>query len=232
MPDQYTIVYFQQNAAWGAAEEYLALLISGLDKSRFRPILLCPNADQCRPLISACRAYADIKCYHDSGKSTLIKLYSYFRSIRADIIHFNDPALKGIVAARLAGCANLVMTFHTPALPWRYSWKGRLMRKLAFRGRIHVIALSPTNRQLLIDRHGFVADQITVIPCGLNPAKFRGPFEKAEIRYELGVPENKTLLVSVGRLVPQKAQHVLIEALSCLPADFLDKAFLSWGRGS
>jgi phosphatidylinositol alpha-1,6-mannosyltransferase len=92
---------------------------------------------------------------------------------------------------------------------------------ITFRNSLYQAAVPPCvarmDRIICVSRHteqecvqrGIAAGKITVIPNGVNPAEFQLPESgragRAEIAECLGIPlEGKTLLLTVGRLVPRK----------------------------
>lgn len=100
-------------------------------------------------------------------------------------------------------------------------------------GRIRALALGPTeglvvrlNQRVLApsediatrlqQRASSVAGRIEVLHLGVGepPAQVR---DRAEVRRELGVEGSSRLIATVARLAPQKALHILIEALGSLP---------------
>ena len=78
-----------------------------------------------------------------------------------------------------------------------------------------VLAPSEDIARRLQRRASSAAGRIEVLHLGVGepPAQLR---DRAEVRRELGVTGSTRLLVTVARLAPQKALHVLIEALSSL----------------
>ncbi len=78
-----------------------------------------------------------------------------------------------------------------------------------------VVAASEHERALLVDRYGAVPQRIEVIPCGVDPVRFR-PLERAACRRELALGD-APLLLFVGRLEPLKGVELLIDALVHLP---------------
>ena len=65
---------------------------------------------------------------------------------------------------------------------------------------------------------GVEASQIAVVRDGVDPAPFAavGPEARAEVRRELGIPEDAVVVGAVGALVPHKGHKHLIEALAWL----------------
>jgi len=79
-----------------------------------------------------------------------------------------------------------------------------------------VLAPSEDIARRLQQRASSAAGRIEVLHLGVGepPAQIR---DQAEVRRELGVGGSTRLIVTVARLAPQKALHVLIEALCSLP---------------
>ena len=73
---------------------------------------------------------------------------------------------------------------------------------------------------------GIPRDAITVHRTGLDRAQFR-PLDRAACRTELGLPEDGTVLATVGALIPRKGQEFVIEALAHVP----DATLLLAGAG-
>jgi len=61
---------------------------------------------------------------------------------------------------------------------------------------------------------GLEAEKFKIIPYGLTPPL---PLSKTNLRNELKVPSDHTLLLHAGRLVPQKGQCDLLQAMVSLP---------------
>ncbi len=74
-----------------------------------------------------------------------------------------------------------------------------------------VVAASEHERALLLALYGAAAQRIEVIPCGVDPERFR-PRERAACRQELGLGA-EPLVLFVGRLEPLKGVELLIDAL-------------------
>ena len=55
-----------------------------------------------------------------------------------------------------------------------------------------------------------------VIPNAIDAAAFRGESSGRDFRFELGIPNDKTLVVFVGRLAPEKGPERLLAAMELL----------------
>jgi glycosyltransferase involved in cell wall biosynthesis len=62
-------------------------------------------------------------------------------------------------------------------------------------------------------RHGVPEDKVTVIHNAVDRGLFR-PCPATRTRADLGLPEDRPIVISVGHVVPRKRHHVLIEAMA------------------
>jgi glycosyltransferase involved in cell wall biosynthesis len=100
------------------------------------------------------------------------------------------------------------------------SWRGRTMQAVARwsagRGDVHFRAVSAYARDTNCRLLGIPPDRATVVPRGItvDPAVVAGA-DRAAFGLADGVP----LVVNVARLVPEKAQHLLVEAFASARVD-------------
>lgn len=126
--------------------------------------------------------------------------------------HFVYPA--GVAATRLAKHFNLPVCvtgrgedmLRFPSLPV----KGRSIR-WALKNGDGYVALSPKLARAMV-ANGAAEDAVTVIPNGIDTEKFQ-PTDRQQCRRELGLPGDRTILLSVGDLVERKGNHLVLEAL-------------------
>jgi 1,2-diacylglycerol 3-alpha-glucosyltransferase len=146
--------------------------------------------------------------------------------LKLDVIHTHHPVLLGQTAARKAAELDLplVFTFHTQY--WEYThyvpfpqeivqeflknavhrWLREFMQKCQ-----HIIIPSESLREILVQDYG-LHERYSVIPTGTDLGPFLNADGKA-LRAERGWQE-ETVLVSVGRLAPEKNWDTLIRAFA------------------
>lgn len=147
-------------------------------------------------------------------------------ALKLDVIHTHHPILLGQTAARKAAEFGLplVFTFHTQY--WEYThyfpfpletiqeflknaihkWMSDFMQKCQ-----HIIIPSESMRDILVKDYG-LKDRYTVIPTGTNLDPFQQADGKA-LRQEQGW-QDETVLISVGRLAPEKNWDTLLQAFA------------------
>lgn len=74
-----------------------------------------------------------------------------------------------------------------------------------------LVATSPFEAQDFRDWYGHDNTNVGVVPCGLDPRIF-SPKGRRKCRSKLGLPQERTILLFVGRLDPRKGMEVLLFA--------------------
>ncbi|HEY7069047.1 MAG TPA: glycosyltransferase [Acidimicrobiales bacterium] len=101
-------------------------------------------------------------------------------------------------------------------------WRGRTMqavaRTVARGGDVWYRAVSAYARDTNCALMGFPPEQVTVVPRGIDLGALPGPADRAAF----GLPDGVPLVVNVARLVPEKAQHLLVEAFAAARRDLPD----------
>lgn len=140
------------------------------------------------------------------------------RAWRPDVIHAHmvHANVFARVLTRIVRCPPLVCTAHS------YREGGRA-RMLAYRLTDRWCALtthvSEAGRAGMIAAGAVPDARIVVMPNGIDIERFRHDAARRETtRTALGIDAGTPLLLHVGRLVPAKAQHVLIDAFARLEA--------------
>lgn len=229
------IVYFQQNLSVGACEEYLCLLMEGINKLQFEPVFLCPRDSLLEPMLRRMEALGIETHQYPIGVSNcmlIAYLWLLFRKIKPDTVHFNDPAVNGIIAARLAGLSNLIMTHHTPQLDRKYNLKGRLLEKFALRHcGLKAIFVSEFNIEIGIKKDKIAKDRSFVIHCGLPTDRFSKRYDKKEVYDEFSLDSSCRIIGNIGRLSWQKGQEHLVRAAAIVVKQVKSVKFLFVGQG-
>ena len=107
----------------------------------------------------------------------------------------------------------------------------RWIERMVIRRCHHVIVLSEFMKQQVIATHGITPKSITVVPGAADPAMFYPPQDRNEIRRELKLPENRTVLFTVRNLVPRMGLEHLLEAMTMLGEEQRDLLLLIGGDG-
>jgi glycosyltransferase involved in cell wall biosynthesis len=146
------------------------------------------------------------------------------RGLRPDVIH--TSLFTGNLVGQLAGArlrVPVVSTFNRTGeshlqralQPGVASWKGRVMqavgRAATRRGDVHHRAVGEYARETNCASLGLPLDAATVVPRGV--AVDRAALGTPD-RAAFGLPDGVPLFVNVARQVPEKGQHLLVEAFA------------------
>jgi glycosyltransferase involved in cell wall biosynthesis len=93
-----------------------------------------------------------------------------------------------------------------------------------------IIVNSVGIRDFAIAEEGARAERIVVIPNGVCVEDYAHPIERAALRAELGQPQHRRLIGSVGRLTHQKGLDLLIAALARIAAQDVDLLLVGVGE--
>jgi glycosyltransferase involved in cell wall biosynthesis len=170
------------------------------------------------PALEAARAAgAGTHVLGASGLARIIALARRMREARIDVVNGHNPTggLYGALAARLAGVPAVLRTEHSFHFAGRHSWAYPALERISTALTGRVICVCEAVRASHFPRLGGDAARFVVVFNGVaDPAAVR---PRRETRRALGVPEDAALILTVGSLTRQKAQHVLLEALARPP---------------
>jgi len=211
------VLYVVGNFVAGGAERHLLELWRRLDRARFEVEIACFRREgQFLPDVEALGwPVHDLgvgrRIYDARGLLGFLRLVHRTLSFRPDVVHgyLFGPNLFAALAGRLCGVRAVVVAkrnvdaFETP--------RQVALQRVAHRLATHVTAVSETVAGT-VEALGVPRARITVIPNGVDAARFDGPAaDRAELAAD-GAP----LIGSVGCLEARKDYGTLLEALADL----------------
>lgn len=134
----------------------------------------------------------------------------------------------GRIAARLAGVpilSNIVNTSydpiryrHEPALkPWKHETLKHVDTLTAALTRCHFMGITECVKQSAVRYARFPAHRVSVIHRGVDLSRFVADTHSGQsLKDELGLHDAYPIMLNVGRLMPQKAQKFIIEAMPAI----------------
>lgn len=237
----YPVIHVITRLDYGGSAENTMLTMMGEDRTRFRPMLVTgdPNRwsaqggmeatwQQGHRLNQARVPWIILKdlVRHPSpirDLKTLWTLYCLFRRTRPTIVH-THTSKAGALGRMAAWLASVPVIIHTPhghvfyghfsrPVSWLFLQIERILALLT----THLIALTTAERQDHIIRRVGRAEDWTVIPSGIDLARFRSIQPRADQRPALlDCPVDSTVVGTVGWLTEVKGHRRLIEALARL----------------
>ena len=150
----------------------------------------------------------------------LFKLYRVTKKEKPHIAHLHllKARILGGLAAKLAGVPIIIETFHGNLFREYYGFLKTCIILILekFVGNFvadWIIAISPSQKEELVQNGVANADKIRVINIGLELERFLNIRDKSgEFKNELGLRDNVLLVGIVGRLVPIKGHTYFLEA--------------------
>lgn len=209
------ITFIITNLATGGAEAMLLKLLQHMDRSRFRPTvvsLVGMGEIGARIVALGIPVHTlDMRPGVVPNPLMIAKLVQLVRRLQPDIVHtwMYHADLLGGIAARLAGCRNVVWGIRHSNLSKAENKRSTLMVVkvcAALSGVLPAKILSCSYRanQVHADA-GYRADKLYVIPNGFELDRFTPNAEaRASVRLELNLSPETLLVGLVARLDPQK----------------------------
>ncbi|MHC1789511.1 glycosyltransferase [Solidesulfovibrio sp.] len=144
------------------------------------------------------------------------------RRLKADVVncHLADAELIGILAARLAGVRNILVTVHNPILFHERpvgdprNLLHRISLIVLFRLAHRVVAVSRETEGVLRQTLGLTPPRLVCIPNGVDVVHFAAMVPSASLRRECGAGPDDFLILNIGRLESQKRQDILLASLA------------------
>ncbi len=169
----------------------------------------------------------------------LLRLRSFLAGRRYDMVHTHTSkaGVLGRLAARIAGVPAIIHTAHGFAFHEGSSWpvvrSCALLENIAARCCDRIITVSRFHRSWALALGIAGEDKIVAIPNGIPPERVSVVTGRAAVRARLGVDPEEFVILSTGRLAPQKGLESLIEAVPRLETE-LGRSFSVWlvGEGT
>jgi len=223
--------YLTEEAA--GAERFAAGLATSLPPDRYE-VSVCVTRGTSGPLIEALDK-AGVSWF-GLERGTRFRPYAFLRLARflvrsrVDVVHSHKfgSNVWGTLIGRLCGVPVIVAHEQT------WSYEGQLLRRLLDRhliGRFAsaFVAVSTVDRDRMISIERVPSEKITVVPNAYVP---REDSSDGDLRAELGLSRDVPLVGTAALLRPQKALHVLIEALRLLLRSLPETHLVIAGDGS
>lgn len=199
----------------GGAERCLAQVVTGLNRDAWRPAVFClGRAGELAGVIES--AGIDVTCLGARSPLNLAvipRLARRLRELRPQLLqtflfHAN---LAGRLAGRMAGIPVIVSGIRVAEREKHWHVRAdRWTRRLVD----HTVCVSRAVADFSNHAARLRPERVSVIPNGVDYARFAEAVPADLSHY--GVPAGVRMILSVGRLHPQKGHRLLIEALAPL----------------
>jgi len=219
------ICFFVHDLSGGGAERVLIRLLHRISRSEFEIDLLLVKKKGI--YLDKIPSYVKLKSLNVKRTRYLFKnIFSFFRSSDYDdIIIFNINNINFIVLVASIFFKNkfrficreaTVLSFILKEYKFPLSKILALLSKIAYSRIDKVIALSLDMERDLVDNFDVKSDKVTVIP---NPIDF-DEIEKYKNQFKIKFQGSSNKIVYVGRIIPYKGIHLILNALSYVKNDY------------
>jgi glycosyltransferase involved in cell wall biosynthesis len=223
------VAFYHDSHGYGGMELYMLRLMRHLDRSRYQPMVVVPGfQDRYRSsshLFLDDVARENIPLLQPSNPGTqrgisvlreIISLRKLLRSKEIDILHIHscrpEGARKAILAARLARVPVVIKSEHFPPTVTA-SRAAKYKVKLFDAATDRIVAGSDGDRREQIEELGRPAHKVVRIYNGVDLNNVPQGKDIRSAKRRLGLDPDLPVLCTIGRLVPQKGQRYLLQAL-------------------
>ncbi len=228
-------------SCFGGAEHLALLIATRLDPVRFESILCVsrwpltgpwkgdPSAPPAMELLEGSPArFLPLARRRKVDVGAVARLERFLRRERVDVLHTHKfgSNVWGTIAGRIARVPVILAHEHT----WSYEGQPLrrfLDRELIARGADRFIAVSREDQRRMIEIEGIDPERTLFIPNGVLSSR---PPSGHDVREELGISPDATVIGAVGVLRAQKALDVLLRAIPLL-SEWPDARVLIVGDG-
>jgi len=238
--------------ATGGVKRHVTLLAGGLDPARFEVVGCFPPTDHVEGVNPHKESFKEafralglrtisVEMYRDlhpiGDLLSFFKLYRVCRQEPWDIVHTHSSkaGFLGRLAATLAG---VPVILHTPnAFAFDHpkhhirNFFYKMLERIAGNFCDALIAVSPSEEELAKEAHLIPHEKIVQISNGIDPTQMACPTEPQVKKRDLGIPDQYSVVLTIGRFAPQKAPEMLIETAKRVVARKQDVAFVMIGDG-
>lgn len=240
------VVHVTDSLAHGGAEQNLLSLLRHMPRDRFRHHLAwifddLRIADSFRPFVDSMIPLGGDYSVRGCLRAT-VALRRWIAQHKPDVVHAQLITAQLVARAAALGQCPVVTTWqnawYDPDAASEFGGPGRrqLMRlfdAVSSRFNRHFIAVSEHVGVSTAAHLGLSPSRVSVIYNAVDPDRYAAVEERelAKVRAELGLREDDTVLLTVGRLVPQKGQVNLIEAMGRIVRRVPNAVLLVAGNG-
>jgi len=234
--EKINILHILQNSNIGGVQRQLLSLLNAYDKDLMNPVVCCFKAkgEIGEQMEKSGFEVVDfhIDRHYRFSPGIIRRLYTLMKERNIHVVraHKYSASLYGRIAARLAHVPVVITSVHG-----NYRKDLRFERKIANKmlSRItdRIVAMSESIRADIIKYDNIDPEKVLVIRNGVDTVMFSPLVNAGDIREELALKDNETVIGFVGRLVPAKGLQHLIGAFEVARAEIGEVKLLIVGTG-
>jgi glycosyltransferase involved in cell wall biosynthesis len=227
----YTILHTIETGGPGGAETVLLNLVSNLDASRFRSLVLLPGGRwlpgqlqerKIPTVIEKSNAWYDLRLPR--------AMAHWVRREGVDLIHSHlpDQNFYTCCVGRVTGRKTIVTYHGAPQISRNSGLRHAIKSWVVRRSATAVVVVSEYLKRLLVEA-GFPTEKIVRIYNGVDVDRFAGS-QGGHLRAELGCPESAKLIGMVANLRRSKGHEYFVEAARKVMDSIPEARFVAVGE--
>ncbi len=237
------ILYASRGGDPYGAKNSLLSLIEGLDRSRFSPLLVCPEAGflsgKAEELGIPVRFLPIYDFFFTSNpllllrqawqlRNNVVRLRRHIREQGIDLVHVNSFKVGPpyAIAARMLG---IPCIWHSREILLTTPFRKRVLVEMIRSLPDGVIAVSEACAAQF-RRGGRGNTKVHVIYNGIDTEAFRAQADRQAVRREFGLAADTPLVGCVGQLIPWKGQDDFVRVAAAVLSTLPEARFLIVGR--
>jgi glycosyltransferase involved in cell wall biosynthesis len=226
------ILVSESTSAMGGQE--LAVLLHA-DRLRQRGhdvrLLLEPGSPICEKALRQGLAVDPVPMSKRRYSSAILAFRRILRRERPDVLHMNSSrdSWIGTLAARSAAPRPALVRTRHISTPLNRNLATRLLYRRLFD--MVIVTGGERTRRGLIERDGLPPERVAAFPIGVDLDEYRPGAPDHDLRAELGVPRDQSLVGLISYLRAYKGHEYFIEAAALLRQRAKDVTFLIVGEG-
>jgi glycosyltransferase involved in cell wall biosynthesis len=244
MNNRIRVAHLITNFVVGGAQDYLLLIVRGLDRTRFQPIVAGRLVGEWVPVVKSLDGVEiydipslrqpispinDLKCVFE------IKKFCRDRRVHILHTHSSKPGVVGRLAGRLAGVRAVVHTVHGFSFNSFMPPLERLfyvsIERYMSRFTTTLLLISHGDRETATTLGIGARQSVETFYYGVDYAPFQRSLNRTEIRSSLGFHDQNRVIGFTGRFSNQKGLHILVEAFARVLGQFPQARLLLVGDG-
>lgn len=215
------IIHITQHLEIGGLESFIVEFCRKLDKDNFTATVLCLNGYDEIYRTSLAECGVEVHLIKKNSRYDFMFLWraaAYLKSIGADIVHSHGGCfLYSSLVGKLAGVKGLVYTVH--GMPVVSGLQAGVEEFLSCSMTDRIVAVSDEVAEDLKCRQRGASHKIDVIINGIDSDRYRPIYDKkviAKCKADYGLPTDKKIIGTVGRLETVKNYPLLLNAFAKL----------------
>ncbi|HIY00414.1 MAG TPA: glycosyltransferase family 4 protein [Candidatus Blautia faecipullorum] len=237
MEKKIRILHIAQSA--GGVDRYMRMLLKYVDKEKFENIFVCSQDFKKEDYEDSVIAFEQFPMKRSIGLSDLKAMREVRKLIRKyepDIVYAHSSKAGAVARAADIGLKNFCI--YNPH-GWAFNMRGSkakqmlylAIEKMAAPFCEKIVCISDAEKQSALEKNICGARKLTVIFNGVDVEAYKSQKGGQVRREELGIPEDAFVVGMVGRISPQKAPDIFMEAAKKIKEKIPSAHFVIVGNG-